>query len=707
MLLSTFTTTKQNYNDGDDKKIPFKSIFVARTQRKKVFLTSLAILSVIVALNVSTRNKILGTQNIRNSGARVLNGLGSNVHDLSLYQSEQHIQTAIEFPNPLDGFKDVWEPREGENETPVFLHIPKSGGSSFKDIFGRCHRLTMAAEAGILEGHDKDTELETIYIEDNPWHKFVNVDTSKAEGLKRAKEMGLVPSGLADLIVVSHVYDAETLFDSSHKGRLFAVFRHPVDQAISLFYYLQYATWERSYNERFSSMTIQEYARSDLFHDNYLTRVLSNQFNGKVTNDHLEVAKRVVREKVLVGLLSEKEISLNRFEYYFGWKYNTSVEKPRSQEKFREEFLHTGTNVNQKHKSYKPQPGSGPYELMAERNAYDMKLYTFIETIFWEQEKLFTDISDDYRHPSQPELELQVQQYFKFPFPLDGYKDTKDRSEGLIITPVFWHIPGHSFRDIYGRCHRLTVASEAGVRMGHDKDTELETFYLGDNHWHKFVNVDTFNLAGLGRAKEMGLVPSGMAEVIMVGNIFDANILFDSSHKGQIFTVFQHPVDREISKFASLQHNTMTVQEYVQSPYAQNNWLTRFLSNDFINELTVTHQRVARRILREKVLVGLLSEKEETMDRFERFFGWNYRIYPEEQEECREQFLHKLFNNGGLGPGDQDYETIALSNMHDIDLYNYIYGLFMEQGKYLAKVSRNENRFEGATCCMCEDPPTC
>lgn len=56
----------------------------------------------------------------------------------------------------LNGYKDSWEPL-ADSDSPVFWHIPKAGGSTFKDIMGSCYRFILASEAGILEGHANDT----------------------------------------------------------------------------------------------------------------------------------------------------------------------------------------------------------------------------------------------------------------------------------------------------------------------------------------------------------------------------------------------------------------------------------------------------------------------------------------------------------------------------------------------------------------------
>lgn len=71
--------------------------------------------------------------------------------------------------------------------------------------------------------------------------RFVNVDTQSSE-LGRATELGLVPSGVADLIVTSDLsFSLEHLYDEPYRGRVLAVFRHPVERLVSKFYYLQEA----------------------------------------------------------------------------------------------------------------------------------------------------------------------------------------------------------------------------------------------------------------------------------------------------------------------------------------------------------------------------------------------------------------------------------------------------------------------------------
>ncbi len=55
--------------------------------------------------------------------------------------------------------------------------------------------------------------------------------------------MGFADSGLGDAVVTPFIYESNELFTQTAQGRLFCVFRHPIDRAISLFYYLQVAEW--------------------------------------------------------------------------------------------------------------------------------------------------------------------------------------------------------------------------------------------------------------------------------------------------------------------------------------------------------------------------------------------------------------------------------------------------------------------------------
>jgi hypothetical protein len=148
----------------------------------------------------------------------------------------------------LNHFRDSWSPFSSK-DIPIYFHVPKAGGSTVKDVVGSCLRMVMASEFGVTDGHDKDTEIAIVYpkvpggtgAEDRS--PFVNVDTTSVAGIDRAAKMGFADSGLAGCVVTPFLYESNALFTETAQGRLFAVFRHPVDRAVSMFYYLQVADW--------------------------------------------------------------------------------------------------------------------------------------------------------------------------------------------------------------------------------------------------------------------------------------------------------------------------------------------------------------------------------------------------------------------------------------------------------------------------------
>lgn len=278
-----------------------------------------------------------------------------------------------------------------------FWHIPKAGGSSIKNALGACHRFRMATEAGTRGGHDKDKEIAIVYpqsVDGQDATPFVNVDTTTEEGIQRAKEMGLAESGLAEVIVTPLFLESNDIFPSTHRGRLFTIFRDPVERAVSMFYYLQMADWEKTYNSALKEMTLEEFATSTLVEDNWMVRRLTGAIKGRLTEDHLNAAMDIVRRKILVGLLSNLTESLERFEKYFGWKYRVN---PSSQERCRERLVFTGANRNDRKPIEVIGADSETIKTLSYRNRLDIRLYRYIENLFKEQENFVKHLPSDYR----------------------------------------------------------------------------------------------------------------------------------------------------------------------------------------------------------------------------------------------------------------------------------------------------------------------
>lgn len=265
---------------------------------------------------------------------------------------------------------------------------------------GGCHRFVQATEFGVTDGHISDQVIAIVYPRipggaDTDRSPFVNIDSTTVEGIQRAKQMGFADSQLADVVVSPFVFETNDLFTQTARGRFFSVFRHPVDRAISMFYYIQVADWEPSYKPELKEWTLEQYAQSDIVENNWMTRQLSGQLGGELTDANLQKAMEVVRRKFLVGLMTQIEPSMTRFEKFFRWKYKVN---PSNQEACRARLMGTGSNSNKANKKPLPQEGEPACDLLANQNNYDIPLYKYIERLFVEQEAFVAGIPDDYRN---------------------------------------------------------------------------------------------------------------------------------------------------------------------------------------------------------------------------------------------------------------------------------------------------------------------
>ena len=229
-------------------------------------------------------------------------------------------------------------------------------------------------------------------------HKYVTVDTSSKIGIQRAKYLGLGDSEMADAVVSLFLHDISSLFTPNHKGRLFTIFRHPVERSASLFYYLSVANWEKTYRPVYSKMSIEDYAKSSRVEYNWMTRFLSGDLNGQVTNDHLSIAKEVLRRKCLVGLLEQKEETFRRFYKYLHLDDPTfltsfssmTIDTHIKNEDYTKSCISRVVFDDWPNRNQHPvlEKDSQVWNILKEKNYFDMQLYEYAKTIFKEQSYL-------------------------------------------------------------------------------------------------------------------------------------------------------------------------------------------------------------------------------------------------------------------------------------------------------------------------------
>ena len=213
--------------------------------------------------------------------------------------------------------------------------------------------------------------------------QFANVDMSNPAGIARAKSLNVGSSDTIDLVSSPYLYDAASVFDSMHRGYTIAMFRHPIERAVSLFYAMK---MNKNYANVVGTLdTVEQYARSSLVENNWLTRFLSNTLSGPLRPENEAVAKEVLRTKVIIGLLCEKTESMRRLETLFNMKSSRSRIRDECQEK----LLYWDWPGKNRHDPIVE--GSDAWEKLKEQNTFDLRLYEYAEQLFIAQRKLFAD----------------------------------------------------------------------------------------------------------------------------------------------------------------------------------------------------------------------------------------------------------------------------------------------------------------------------
>ena len=319
---------------------------------------------------------------------------------------------------------------------PFFWHIPRSGGTTLSTLFGSCLGLVQATssysspaiykrwEDPELANRFKDPKLYVVHLKKQ---QFVNVDLNDFEGVMRAVKGKLVSSMLADLIVVQDVSLGSFLLEDGpnvndrvttsaegnnkpeFKGVMFAMFRHPMDRAISSFY-SQQEVHDVHFDPSMQIYSLTDWANSPQYINDYMVRSLVGKLNERspqnqppLHREDLDIAKEILRRKCVIGLMEEKTESLKRFEKFFGWSPEArrnslsmldeeEVERAQA-EKWRKEIVKDEEckdrllhyHWEKKHKHPLPEENDASYKLLESKNRYDMELYIYARQLFEEQ----------------------------------------------------------------------------------------------------------------------------------------------------------------------------------------------------------------------------------------------------------------------------------------------------------------------------------
>lgn len=270
------------------------------------------------------------------------------------------------------------------SHVPLFWHIPRSAGTCMDELVSSCLNLIQAKSAATQ--HQQDQVLE-VFTNIHNGARYVNVNTMRMPGIQHANNLGLVDSELARVVTTMFVQDIPILFSRQHKGQLFTIIRHPVSRSISLFYYLRTAYESQAFSPPQMTLTLDEYARSSRLEFNWMTRVLSGQLSGTLTQEHVDLAKTIVRRKLIVGLLDDMDETLRRFAFSFRWHNRIGDREKTCLNKLAN---YDWPNDQQHQPDYpKLDENSKTWYLLEEKNQYDMQLYYYARTQFEAQAVMY------------------------------------------------------------------------------------------------------------------------------------------------------------------------------------------------------------------------------------------------------------------------------------------------------------------------------
>lgn len=262
--------------------------------------------------------------------------------------------------------------------------------------------------------------------------------------------------------------------------------------------------------------------------------------------------------------------------------------------------------------------------------------------------------------------------------------------------PLLWSIPQSGFgtiREILSTCLSYSIAGEfinfSSVDSNKEKPIESKLQVITQDN-HKLLNVDLSTIPGIERAKKMNLVQSKMSDVIITPLFLESLVLFDEKNKARAFTLIKDPIDRAISTYEYLKTvqdptvKNMSLDAYARSSVIENNWMVRYLSGKIKGELTSEHLDIAKDILKKKFIVGLYENLDNSLSRFEAYYGIQYKNG--KQLNCKNSLMDSKRSGDDAKVTSSLEKELATSllewqNKLDLELYQFAKELYSKQGK--------------------------
>ena len=293
---------------------------------------------------------------------------------------------------------------------------------------------------------------------------------------------------------------------------------------------------------------------------------------------------------------------------------------------------------------------------------------------------------------SHDKIDAEKKEEIDIPIEFQYLAETKGTSLGEEGTPLFWEIPLSAglIREVVTTCLSFVVASEPSDAEEYNSDSGLKVITI-DNQ--KMVNVDVTTPAGIQRAKGLDLVGANMSNIIITPLFFESLKLFDANHHGRAFTMMTHPILRAANVYSHAKmmgHSDireLTIEEYAESSFVENNWMIRYLCGVIQDDVTLEHLSVAKEVLLKHFIIGLDEYKVDSLRRFEIAFGFEYNTEDKEQLQCRDAIIKSSSDElpNTINEHSRAWDLFEKQNILDLKLFRYAKELYSIQGQVYFK----------------------
>lgn len=292
-------------------------------------------------------------------------------------QSTIHHTMSEEVRSMYSDSYSMWDQSRDGIDIPVFWRVPRSASGTVEAILSFCYRIVLAN----ADHSDDKEDLSVITV--GAGADYVNVDLSRPTGIARAAALGLGAFPMRFVLSTPFLFETAAVFRNvTATGRCFTLLRHPIHRMFSLYHHYQINESSNPNTARYRGMSIDTFAE-EVAENNWMVRFLANKRAGSLTWHDLELAKQILEQKCLVGLLEKAEESMKRYERLFQW--NEEVSNSNEKDKCVCRALTNGNKQNE-HPTYK---GTAAWETLRKKNEYDCLLYEFAEKLYLQQSPLY------------------------------------------------------------------------------------------------------------------------------------------------------------------------------------------------------------------------------------------------------------------------------------------------------------------------------